>query len=101
MRSRSTLTFSPGAAGPVLAAAPGASWEDAAACAQADPALFFPEDGHADQAGEAKSVCRSCPVRAECLNHALTSGEEFGIWGGTTERERHRMKHRSALREAA
>ena len=41
---------------------------------------------------EAKRVCRSCDVRAECLEYALEHDERFGIWGGMSERERRRLK---------
>jgi WhiB family redox-sensing transcriptional regulator len=54
-----------------------------------DPAFFYPEQG--DQADEPKAVCRPCPVRAECLEHALRYREKFGVWGGCTERERRRI----------
>ena len=37
---------------------------------------------------EARSFCRVCPVRTECLAHALDQRIEFGVWGGMTERER-------------
>jgi WhiB family redox-sensing transcriptional regulator len=37
---------------------------------------------------EARAFCRTCPVRMECLAHALDQRIEFGVWGGTTERER-------------
>ena len=37
---------------------------------------------------EAREFCRACPVRTECLAHALDQRIEFGVWGGTTERER-------------
>ena len=36
----------------------------------------------------AKAVCAVCPVRATCLEEALLSGEEWGIWGGYTSPER-------------
>jgi WhiB family redox-sensing transcriptional regulator len=37
---------------------------------------------------EARAICRTCPVRTECLAHALDHRVEFGVWGGMTERER-------------
>jgi len=37
---------------------------------------------------EARGFCRTCPVRTECLAHALDERIEFGVWGGMTERER-------------
>ena len=66
-------------------------WQDRALCAQTDPEAFFPEKGGSTR--EAKKVCRSCEVRAECLEFALENDERFGIWGGMSERERRRLKH--------
>jgi WhiB family redox-sensing transcriptional regulator len=66
------------------------SWQDRALCAQTDPEAFFPEKGGSTR--EAKRVCRSCDVRAECLEYALGHDERFGIWGGLSERERRRLK---------
>jgi WhiB family redox-sensing transcriptional regulator len=40
----------------------------------------------------AKRVCLSCPVRPQCATHALTVGEEYGVWGGFTETERARLR---------
>ncbi len=66
------------------------TWQDKALCAQTDPEAFFPEKGGSTR--EAKRVCRSCEVRAECLEYALEHDERFGIWGGLSERERRRLK---------
>ena len=65
-------------------------WQDRALCAQTDPEAFFPEKGGSTR--EAKRVCHSCDVRAECLDYALENDERFGIWGGLSERERRRLK---------
>ena len=65
-------------------------WWFAALCAQTDPELFFPEKGGSTR--EAKAVCARCPARAECLEYALAHDERFGVWGGTSERERRRLK---------
>lgn len=37
---------------------------------------------------EARAICMTCPVRDECLNYALETGETVGIWGGLTPEER-------------
>ena len=63
-----------------------APWTVDAACADADPSVFFPEHGRA--ATQAKAMCAGCAVRAECLDFALASHERFGIYGGLTEKER-------------
>jgi WhiB family redox-sensing transcriptional regulator len=68
----------------------GQSWQDRALCAQTDPEAFFPEKGGSTR--EAKKVCRTCEVRADCLEYALEHDERFGIWGGLSERERRRIK---------
>ena len=65
-------------------------WQDQALCAQTDPEAFFPEKGGSTR--EAKKVCASCDVKAECLEYALANDERFGIWGGLSERERRRIK---------
>ncbi|WP_331274740.1 MULTISPECIES: WhiB family transcriptional regulator [unclassified Schaalia] len=70
------------------------AWQQHALCAQTDPEAFFPEKGGSTR--EAKAVCQSCEVRAECLEYALANDERFGIWGGLSERERRRIR-RSAV----
>lgn len=78
-------------------------WRHGAVCADEDPDLFFPigEAGPALlQAEEAKAVCRRCPVMEQCLNWALTTGQEHGVWGGTSEADR-RSARRRAQRQAA
>jgi WhiB family redox-sensing transcriptional regulator len=68
-----------------------AGWNAQAACATADPDLFFPEPGTpAERIAEAKQICARCPVRQACLEDALRRGEPDAICGGLTARERHR-----------
>ena len=68
-------------------------WTARAACLDADPNLFFPERGQSTEA--AMEFCRACPVRRECLDYALAISPTPGIFGGTSERERRRMRRRS------
>ncbi len=63
-------------------------WPSQGACRGEDPDALFVQ-GAAQQ--QAKQVCMSCPVRSECLAHALDTRTEFGVWGGTTERERRQL----------
>ncbi len=70
-------------------------WRDQAACHHIDPGLFFPagRNGVAvDQIQAAKAICRSCPVQQPCLQFALETNQEAGIWGGTDEDERRRLR---------
>jgi len=62
-----------------------------AACAGADPELFFPAKRGAPEIRAAKSVCARCPVRDECLEYSLRTEELFGIWGGLDEWERQEL----------
>jgi WhiB family redox-sensing transcriptional regulator len=57
--------------------------------------LFFPEVGGAASfsVNVAQRVCRSCPVRCDCLDDALARGERYGIWGGYTTDQRRRIRY--------
>ena len=75
-------------------------WRDDAACRDADPELFFPDGDIRSaraQVKTAKLICRGCPVSAACLNWALASGQQAGIWGGLTEDDRKRLARRGRL----
>lgn len=74
------------------------SWQDDANCIGVDANLFFPARGESTR--EAKEVCAGCVVKAECLSYALANGEKYGIWGGTSERERRRIRAARRLRPA-
>lgn len=71
-------------------------WQARAACADVDPEIFFPERGGSSRA--ARAVCARCEVRMQCLEYALKNKEQFGIWGGTSERERRRIRKERAAR---
>lgn len=64
----------------------GTRWRERAVCQGIDPALFY--DLNPDTVATAKTVCAGCPVRDECAAHAITAGEEFGVWGGLAAEER-------------
>src|SRR5690606_3263456 len=68
------------------------SWMDDGACVGADLDLFFPQRGDNDAVAAAKAVCATCPVTSECLEYALSERVTHGIWGGTSERERRRIR---------
>lgn len=70
------------------------SWQDEAACRSVDPALFWPEEDEdfSASARMARKVCAVCPVRVECLTHAMTWPEREGIWGGLSSRQRGRLR---------
>lgn len=71
------------------------SWQDKGLCKTdgVDATVFFNDErvrGPERQAREsaAKKICTACPIKTECLEHALAVPEDFGVWGGLTEKER-------------
>jgi WhiB family redox-sensing transcriptional regulator len=66
------------------------SWREQAACRGAAQEVFFPSrPGKAIvDVEDAKRVCATCPVQPQCLEFALLTRQDFGVWGGTTEQER-------------
>ncbi|MFJ2847021.1 WhiB family transcriptional regulator [Streptomyces griseofuscus] len=75
-------------------------WRHNAVCREEDPDLFFPIGNTGPallQIEEAKAVChRRCPVIEQCLQWALESGQNDGVWGGLSEDERRSLKRRAA-----
>ncbi len=75
------------------------NWRDHAVCLGEDPELFFPVGTAGPalaQEQRAKELCRNCPVKRECLERALTDGQESGVWGGFSENERRALRRRSS-----
>jgi WhiB family redox-sensing transcriptional regulator len=78
------------------------TWRSKAICKDTDPDLFFPvgTTGHAlVQIARAKEVCGECPVRANCLDYALETNQDAGIWGGLAEEERRMIRRERAGRQ--
>ena len=70
-------------------------WRTKAACRDTDPDLFFPvgTTGPAlEQIEAAKAVCLTCDAQAPCLEFALATNQESGVWGGTSEEERRKLR---------
>jgi WhiB family transcriptional regulator, redox-sensing transcriptional regulator len=77
-------------------------WRAQALCRDTDPELFFPigTTGAAlVQIEQARAVCRQCPVQADCLDFALTTNQDSGIWGGTSEEERRVLRREFVARQ--
>ena len=74
-------------------------WRDAAACRSVDPDLFFPvgTTGIAlDHIASAKAVCGACAVSVPCLEFALATNQDSGVWGGASEEERRAIRRQRA-----
>lgn len=79
-----------------------AEWRREAACRDLDPNAFFivGVTGPAiPQLAAAKAVCRGCPVQQACLDFAITTNQEFGVWGGTSEDERRALRRQWRSRQ--
>ena len=70
-------------------------WRQRAACLDEDPELFFPvgSTGPAlEQLERAKQVCHGCAVTEQCLEWALETNQDAGVWGGLSEEERRSLR---------
>lgn len=67
-------------------------WWDQAACKTRPDLDWFP--GRGERMNEQRQVCAGCPVRRQCLDEALSMpfGEDLGIWGGLSIRERRQLR---------
>jgi WhiB family transcriptional regulator, redox-sensing transcriptional regulator len=77
------------------------TWRSNAICRDTDPDLFFPV-GTTGQAllqiSRAKEVCGECPVSTDCLEYALETNQDSGIWGGLDEEQRRMIRRQNAAR---
>ncbi len=94
------LSVGPSSLPPTEGTAPGAGvWREDAACRGIESSVFFSPDGERGQARarreeRARRICEDCPVLSRCRDHALATGEPYGIWGGMTETDRRRHARR-------
>lgn len=81
------------------------AWREKAACHDIDTNTFFPvglTGSSIEQTNRAKTICRSCPAQPACLEFALRTNQDHGIWGAHTEEERRALRRarRAAARRA-
>lgn len=77
---------------------PSSDWLDEASCNvfALDTDLFFERQSNRVRAA-VQQICRECPVRRQCLEHALTYEARspypprYGIFGGLTPTERREL----------
>ena len=68
-------------------------WREQAECKDDPiPDLWFVPPGDRHGIAAAKAICHRCPVAAECLAEAMANPSIVGVWGGTTENQRGRMR---------
>ncbi len=79
-------------------------WRQDASCRDTNPTLFFPvgTTGSAlEQIASAKEVCLDCLCRDACLEFALVTNQDTGVWGGTSEEERRVIRRRRRTQQRA
>lgn len=57
-------------------------------CRTMDPDLFFADENTNEPGPEVVVACGRCAISAMCLHWAMTNKEQFGVWGGTTPKQR-------------
>lgn len=87
-------TYSSQATNPNPPRDPAVGWQQLGACRDESTSLFFPARG--EDAQYAKTICSACPVKGECLDVALADPVCTGVWGGTSEYERRRIRKERA-----
>ena len=63
-------------------------WRELSACRDSDPEVFFPIGTTGPAVGhieKARAICGACSVGEECLQYALETNQESGVWGGYPE----------------
>ena len=87
----------PAAALAVVLAPVAPRWQERARCQEADIGVFYPPRMTDQTAEPAKRLCQGCPVRESCLRFALATGDRYGIFGGTTPKERRVLHYTIAV----
>jgi len=67
-------------------------WRDNASCLETGGHVFFPSQGDDSFTPAAKAICNGCPVKAACLEFALDNNIDDGVWGGTSPKERAKLR---------
>jgi WhiB family redox-sensing transcriptional regulator len=70
-------------------------WQRYGACRGESIEMFVPSVG--GNFTKARDLCRSCPVRQECMDFATADEDVVGMWGGTTAPERRQMRARKGV----
>jgi WhiB family transcriptional regulator, redox-sensing transcriptional regulator len=65
------------------------TWLERAACSGVGWEAFF----DSPDLEPALNLCRSCPVRIDCLRFAVQAGLDWGVWGGLSPEGRRRVRY--------
>lgn len=64
-------------------------------CRGMDSSIFFPKRGESTKA--ARYLCSICKDENDCAEYAIVNGLAHGIWGGTSPRERAKIRQDRGL----
>lgn len=78
------------------------AWQEYGNCVGVDTEIFFlpynsRHEDKQEREAQAKAVCAGCPVINDCLSHALSVPEYYGVWGGLSPEERKLIINRNKL----
>jgi WhiB family redox-sensing transcriptional regulator len=76
------------------------TWMEDAGCREAEPEQFYYENEQF-QRKLVEQYCKLCLVKNQCLEYALAHEDRFGVWGGTTARQRKEILNKKPLGTAA
>jgi WhiB family redox-sensing transcriptional regulator len=73
-----------------------------AQCKYTDPEIFFPHiyNGREriSQANKtAIEICGTCVHEVDCAAYAIVEPELYGIWGGTTHKDRNKLRRKYGI----
>lgn len=92
-RRRAGRPFGSGGPKVAIRELPPQRWMARAACAGHDTRIWFSEDPDGAYR-RARAICADCPVRGACLDWALDTNLDSGLWGGLNPDERRRIRRR-------
>lgn len=76
-------------------------WAARGACVtHPDPDLWFDHEGGSLERN-AIAICGTCPVKAPCLDYALSDPGLSGVWGGTNPSMRTSIRNQARRHPAA
>jgi len=79
------------------------AWQEQSNCRNADSDLFFLDPSmrgkvKSEKEKAAKKICKGCPVIEQCLKHALSIPEFYGVWGGMTADQRNALLRQQGVK---
>lgn len=68
-------------------------WKDGVCQTMSSEIFFMDADDKADSpSGDAQAACDRCTIVAACLHWAMINHEPYGVWGGTTPKQRQQLR---------